>query len=173
MNTEEEASKAKYPRPTYKPLHEVFVDLLDSDDCELNVADEEQEFLEVLFEAAPDSGAGEHVASPGSAPGYRLEESWGSRVCQNFVGAGGHKMKNKGQMKLLLKAEDGKKGKEIRTTVQCADVTRPLLSVSKICGAGMTVTFDSERAIVKDKDGKEVCRFCLTEEKDCTCHPWK
>ena len=68
-------------------------------------------------------------------------------------------MKNKGQMRLLLRADDGKKGKDIRTTIQCADVTRPLLSVSKICDAGMTVTFDAERAIVKDKNGKEVCRF--------------
>ena len=93
VNTEEEASEAKDSRPMYKPLHDVFVNFLDSDDCEVNVADEEQEFLEVLFEVALDSGAGEHVASSGSAPGYRLEESWGSRIGQNLVVPGATRLK--------------------------------------------------------------------------------
>ena len=68
-------------------------------------------------------------------------------------------MRNQGQMQLMLRAENGRKGKDIRTTIQCADVTRPLLSVSKICDAGMTVTFDQDKAVIFDKKGKEVCRF--------------
>ena len=148
------------PRKAYKSMEDIVLNFLDSEDCELNVAsNEEQEFLEVLFEAALDSGAGDHVAKQGDAPGYKVEESWGSRVGQNFIGAGGHRMKNQGQIKLMLRAPNGDRGKDIRTTVQCADVTRPLLSVSKICDAGMKVTFDQEKAVIIDQKGKEVCRF--------------
>ena len=59
----------------------------------------------------------------------------------------------------MLRAPNGGRGKDIRTTVQCAEVTRPLLSVSKICDAGMNVTFDQEQAVIIDQKGKEACRF--------------
>ena len=44
-------------------------------------------------------------------------------------------------------------------TFQVAKVTRPLLSVSKICDAGYVVRFTSDMAVVEDEKGKEVCRF--------------
>ena len=45
----------------------------------MNVASNEgHEFLEVLFEAALDPGAGDHVAKQADAPGYKVEESWGA-----------------------------------------------------------------------------------------------
>ena len=68
-------------------------------------------------------------------------------------------MADQGRATLALRADNGRKGKDIKTTVQVADVTRPLLSVSKICDSGMKVTFDDKVAIIYDQRGKEVCRF--------------
>ena len=137
------------------------INFLDAEDVNeiLNVTSEELEFLEDEFEAALDSGAGDHVASKASVPCYAVQESRGSKIGQKFIGAGGHRMPNQGQVKLALRADNGRRGRDIRTTVQVADVTRPLLSVSKICDNGMKVIFDDKLATIYDKSGKEVCRF--------------
>ena len=45
---------------------------------------------------------------------------------------------------------------------QIAAVTRPLMSVGKICDAGPNITFDSVQAIVRDKGGSELCKFHRT-----------
>ena len=68
-------------------------------------------------------------------------------------------MPNKGQMKLALRAESGRRGRDVRTTFQVARVARPLMSVSKVCGAGMTMKFDSKMAVILYANGKGVCRF--------------
>ena len=67
-------------------------------------------------------------------------------------------MANRGQMKLNMRADNGRKGRDVRTTFQVARVTRPL-SVSKICDAGMSMRFASTMAVIEDSKGKEVCRF--------------
>ena len=68
-------------------------------------------------------------------------------------------MKNQGQMRLALRADHRKRGKDIRVTAQAAKVTRPFLGVSEICDNGMKVTFDDKLAIIYDREGREVCRF--------------
>ena len=164
------SKRVKDPRPNqmtdeYFELIEEFeiVNFLDSEDIELNAAalgaTEEDEFLDVYVEAAADSGAGEHVLGEEDAPTYTVEDSPGSKAGQNFIGAGGHRMANRGQVKLSMRAENGKKGRDVKTTFQVAKVTRPLMSVSKICDAGMTMKFTAAMAIVEDKAGKEVMRF--------------
>ena len=137
------------------------MDFPDAEDIELNTADlqEDKGFLDVEFGVAADSGAGEHVADETYAPTYAVEESAGSKVGQHFVNAGGGKMPNKGQMRLALRADNGRRGRDVRTTFQVARVTRPLMSVSKVCDAGMTMRFDSKMAVILDANGKEVCRF--------------
>ena len=75
------------------------------------------------------------------------------------MGAGGHRIANRGQMKLNMRADNGRKGRDVRTTFQVARATRPLMSVSKICDAGMTMRFTSAMAVIEDNKGKEVCRF--------------
>ena len=62
-------------------------------------------------------------------------------------------------MRLKLKADNGRKGRDLGMMFQVAKVTKPLLSVSKICDAVFSVRFTSEMAVVEDKKGKEVCRF--------------
>ena len=155
----EESVHETDPRPWEQDIPIWFLDAEQFGD--LNVADveEELEFSEEPFEAALDSGAGEHVANETEAPMYAVEESAGSKAKQNFVTAGGGKLPNRGQIKLNLRADNGKKGRDVRMTFQVAKVTRPLLSVSKICDAGFTVKFTSAMAIIGDAKGKEVCRF--------------
>lgn len=150
-------SVKKDPRPNiYEELN--FLDA--DDDEELHSAETaNNEFLDVEIEIAADSGASEHVAADTDAPTYKVEESAGSRSGQHFVGAGGHRMANRGQMKLDMRADNGRKGRDVRTTFQVARVTRPLMSVSKICDAGMTMRFTSAMAVIEDNKGKEVCRF--------------
>ena len=113
-------------------------------------------YFEDPFEVILDSGAGEHVASDKDAPGYSVVASRGSRAGQNFVAAGGHKMRNKGEMGLKLRTRDGR---SIDTTFQVADVTRPLWSVARICDAGFKVVFTSSGAEVLSKTGKVLCKF--------------
>ena len=131
-----------------------------AEEDELNIAgDEEDEY--VLIEIALDSGAGDHVAAALDAPGYTVEASAGSRRGQNFVGAGGHRMPNKGQVALHLLAPNGvSDGEEkISTVFQVADVTRPLWSVSKVCDAGYDVKFSKKQATILDEHGQPVCVF--------------
>ena len=138
------------------------LNFLDSEDIEINAADigdDTKEFLDADVEVAADSGAGEHVLGEGDAPMYKIEESPGSRNNQHFIGAGGHRMNNQGQVRLMMRAANGKKGRDVRTTFQVAKVTRPLMSVSKICDAGMTMRFTATMAVIEDQKGKEVCRF--------------
>ena len=146
------------PRPTD---FDVACAFLDAEDVEVNVheADSNTEFLEGNLEVALDSGAGDHVTAETEAPAYTVEESPGSRVGQHFLGAGGHRMPNKGQMKLDLRADNGKRGRDIKAIFQVAKVTRPLMSVSKICDAGLAVKFTKDLALVVDAKDKEVCRF--------------
>ena len=143
----------------YENEYEI-LNFLDAEDAELNTTEtDNNEFLDVEIEVAADSGASEHVAADTDAPTYQVEESAGSRSGQHFVGAGGHRMANRGQMKLNMRADNGRKGRDVRTTFQVARVTRPLMSVSKICDAGMSMRFTSTMAVIEDSKGKEVCRF--------------
>ena len=68
-------------------------------------------------------------------------------------------MKNQGQIRLHLRADNGKKGRDIMTTFQMAQVTRPLMSVSKVCDSGLWVKIDKDMATIMDANNKEVCRF--------------
>ena len=64
---------------------------------------------------------------------------------------------NLGQSKLNL--TDDKIDRDLESVFQIAAVTRPLMSVGKICDGGHTVTFSDVMAVVNDKDGAELARF--------------
>ena len=134
---------------------------LSGDDLLLNDGQNWQgEWVEVEFEVALDSGAIVHVCHEDDAPGYVLQESAGSRRQQHFTVGDGGRLPNQGEKKLNLGApQTGGNIGDILTVVQVANVTRPLMSVGKICDKGMTATFDATSAIIKDPKGKEVCRF--------------
>ena len=62
-----------------------------------------------------------------------------------------------GQSQLNL--SDTTVGRDIQSVFQIAAVTRPLMSVGRICDEGHSIPFDAVMAVVHAKDGSEVCRF--------------
>ncbi len=48
---------------------------------------------------------------------------------------------------------------DVQSIFQIAAVTRPLMSVRRICDEGHNITFDNICAVVRDEDGQEFCRF--------------
>ena len=64
---------------------------------------------------------------------------------------------NLGQKQLNL--TDNSVGNGLQTVFQIAAVTRPLMSVGKICDEGHSITFNNICAVVTSKHGDELCRF--------------
>ena len=92
----------------------------------------------------------------GEAPGYCVLESAGSKRKQHFIVGNGHKIPNKGEVHLNLDAGQG----PLQAIFQVAGITRPLMSVSKICDQGLRCIFDDDRAVVTNKQtGAVVCEF--------------
>ena len=70
----------------------------------------------------------------------------------------GGRLSNLGQKILNLEPEsDGSTSP--KSCFQIARVTRPLVSVGKICESIMKATFDDTEAPVRAQDGSEVCVF--------------
>ena len=64
---------------------------------------------------------------------------------------------NLGQSQLNL--SDDSVNRDIQSVFQIAAVTRPLMSVGRICDEGHSITFSAVMAVVHGKDGSELCRF--------------
>ena len=64
---------------------------------------------------------------------------------------------NLGQKHLNL--ADNIVGSDVQSIFQIAAVARPLMSVGRICDEGHNITFDNICAVVRDKEGQELCRF--------------
>ena len=115
----------------------------------------EEAWRDIEFEVALDSGSVVHVCSIDDCPGYRVAESPGSRRGQDFLMGDGGTIPNLGQSQLNLSDGD----KDIESVFQIAAVTRPLMSVGRICDEGHSITFNAVMAVVHGKDGAELCRF--------------
>ena len=76
---------------------------------------------------------------------------------RGYTTAAGDRVANEGEC--FLNFEVGEKGPEVSTTFQVAQVTRPLMSIGKMCDKGNTVTFTKEKGIVTSPEGVEVCVF--------------
>ena len=59
----------------------------------------------------------------------------------------------------MLNLTDESVDRDIQSVFQIAAVTRPLMSVGKICDEGHTVTFSDVMAVVHNKEGEELCKF--------------
>ena len=110
---------------------------------------------DIEFEVALDSGSVVHVCAPADIPGYCIGESAGSRRNQEFLMGDGGTIPNLGESGLNL--SDG--AKDVHSVFQVAAVTRPLMSVGRICDQGHSITFDAVMAVVKFAEGPELCRF--------------
>ena len=64
---------------------------------------------------------------------------------------------NLGQKQLNL--TDNSVVSDVQSIFQIAAVTRPLMSVGKICDEGHNMIFDNVSAVVRSKDRQELCRF--------------
>ena len=107
-----------------------------------------------------DSGACQHVIDAEEAPGYLVSESVGSRRGQNFVTADGSRIPNEGQLELRMEAPIGDGVKmPVTTNFQVAAVTKPLLSVGKVCEQGHTVVFSKEGAKILDPKQRVLAHF--------------
>lgn len=106
------------------------------------------------FEVALDSGSVVHVCAPADCPGYLLQESPGSGRGQEFLMGDDGTIANLGQKQLYLAESTG--GSDVQSIFQIAAVTRPLMSVGKICDEGHSVTFNNVCAVVNSKEGQEI-----------------
>ena len=122
---------------------------------EIMAASDAWEDLE--FDVALDSGSVVHVCALGDCPGYLLQDSPGSKVGQQFSMGDGGQIPNLGQKQLNL--SDDALGSDVQSVFQIAAVTRPLMSVGKICDEGHEVTFSNVCAVVRNKAGTELCKF--------------
>ena len=98
------------------------------------------------------------------APRYAnfLCESPGSKRDQQYIVGNGAEVPNEGQVTLNLEASGGGKGgggNLIKSIFQVAEITRPLMSVSRVCELGHKCVFDDEKAEVIAKNGTVLCTF--------------
>ena len=78
---------------------------------------------------------------------------------QCFIVGDGGRLANRGQMRLNMQPLNDS-NQPLQSIFQIAKVTRPLMSVGKICDNGMEILLNEERAVVRDKrDGSELCVF--------------
>ena len=115
----------------------------------------EQQWQDVEFEVALDSGSVVHVAAEGDTPMYALDSSPSARQCAQFVVGAGGTMKNMWQKTLQLSSGDS----DFASVFQIAAVHRPLMAVGKICDNNNEVLFSKHRAVVRDPTGAEICVF--------------
>ena len=74
---------------------------------------------------------------------------------QQFLMGDGGETPNLGQKSLSLDGDSG----AFTSCFQIAAVTRPLMSVGRICDNGCTAEFDKSQAVVRNSDKSEVCIF--------------
>ena len=131
--------------------------------CEGELPDREvlvssAEWVDVEFEVALDSGSTDHVCHSGDVPGYLVEASPGSKAGQNFVVGNGTKVPNGGQVNLMLQGGEANSN-TMSSTFQVAKVSRPLMSVGRLCDAGMAVLVKKDRADVLSASGAVILSF--------------
>ena len=114
------------------------------------------EWIDVEFEVALDSGSQDRVCDESDTPGYMLQQSPGSSRGQCFIVGDGGRLPNLGQKNLHLEPPQG--SQDMASVFQIAKVTRPLMSVGRICDNGLTVTFDDTSAKIMKGD-VAICVF--------------
>ena len=106
-----------------------------------------------------DSGCVDHVMDAADAPGYCDLQSAGSRRGQNFVVGNGAKVPNRGEVHLNMEATVSGEVQPLQSMFQVAKITRPLMSVSRICDEGLKCVFSAAKAEVIGSDGMVICEF--------------
>ena len=71
----------------------------------------------------------------------------------------GAKVPNRGEVHLNLEATIEGEVQPLQTIFQVAKITRPLMSVSRICDEDLRCLFDKHKAQVLSADGDVLCEF--------------
>ena len=97
----------------------------------------------------------------GDAPGYSafLTESPGSKRQQKFIIGNGARVPNEGQLLLNMESSATSGVMKRQSCFQIAEVTRPLMSVSRVCDQGLECQFNETEARILDKSGKSLVTF--------------
>ena len=110
-----------------------------------------------------DSGCVDHLIDLGDAPGYAafLTESAKSKAKHGYLVGNGARMPNIGEIALNLEQNKGLTDgvNLIKSTFQVAGVTRPLMSVSRVCDLGMECRFKKDCDLILNSEGGTVDRF--------------
>ena len=117
-----------------------------------------------LCEIMLDSGAGASVINPDDLPGVPVKPSEGSKRGQRYVGPGGEKIANEGELQVDLETEGS--GNASRIVFQAARVRKPLLAVSGVVGKGNIVVFSAEGSFILP--GNRNTRAKIQAAIDCT-----
>ena len=84
-----------------------------------------------------------------------IEASPGSKAGQGVIVGNGVRVPSDGQSLLNLQAS-GKSGNSVSTMFQVAAVSRPLMSVGRLCNNGMDILFKKDRADLLAPDGNVI-----------------
>ena len=103
-----------------------------------------------------DSGAAECVAPRDMAPQYRISDSVASRSGVFYTSADGGRLDNLGQQELPIAFDNGTRAV---ATFQIANVSRPLMSVSRICELGNRVLFGASGGVIVNLESGQVTPF--------------
>ena len=119
------------------------------------------QWTDVDIDVVLDSGCSDHVMNVElDAPGYSAGASEASRAGRGFIVGNGERVPNEGEASVNLRVLDERgQTMDFRSVFQSAKVTRPLMSVAKICRNGYTCNFTDQEAKVVDSAGNTVCTF--------------
>ena len=107
-----------------------------------------------------DSGAAESVCPRTMAPQFTVHDSIASRAGVYYTSANGGKIMNLGEQHVPVCLSNGAR---TIATFQVADVSRPLMSVSKLCEMGNRVIFGANGGILLNLQSGEATPFVKDE----------
>ena len=119
------------------------------------------EWVDIDIDVVLDSGCSDHVMNVElDAPGYEIRPSAASREGRGYIVGNGERVPNDGEAALNLTVlGDNGAPVDFVSVFQSAGVTKPLMSVAKICQNGHTCQFTGDQALVVDANGETVCKF--------------
>ena len=95
-----------------------------------------------------DSGAMITAMNKEECPNVPVEDSQAKKMGVKYEVANGTLISNEGQKRLNGVTEDGA---TFGITAQICGVTKPLMSVDQVCGAGNQVIFDDDGSFIRNK----------------------
>ena len=116
----------------------------------VNVVREQDEYQEIDFMV--DSGASDTVIPPNIDPNVELQQSMGSKMGVMYKAANGDEIPNLGEYTLKGQvATQWGWSEEKAVIAQCANITQPLMSVSKLVKNGYQVVFSSQGSYIQNE----------------------